>query len=112
MPELLSHYQKSHCFVNPSLYEGMPNSILEAMACGLPVVATRVPGNDELVVHGETGLLFELNKQNHLGDSLLSLINDRDIASRMGKSGRNRALDKFTWRTTSQLYANLIDLKS
>jgi glycosyltransferase involved in cell wall biosynthesis len=55
-------YQSADCLVNPSLYEGMPNAVLEAMACGLPVVASKVPGNDALVLDGETGFLFELEE--------------------------------------------------
>src|SRR5207245_2833077 len=50
---LIKLYQSVDCFVYPSLYEGLPNTILEAMACGLPVVASDIPGNNELVVHSE-----------------------------------------------------------
>ena len=69
-------YRSADCLVNPSLYEGMPNVVLEAMACGLPVIASRVPGNDAVVRHGETGWLFDLDKPECLSGSAPLVIED------------------------------------
>ncbi len=95
--ELVALYQGADCFVNPSLYEGLPNTVLEAMACGLPVVASRVAGNDVLVAEGETGLLFNLEEPRQLGRALADLARDREAARRMGAAGRDRAVGRFSW---------------
>ena len=55
--QLKEQYAAANVFLFPSRHEGMPNAVLEAMASGLPVVATRIAGNEELVVDGETGSL-------------------------------------------------------
>ncbi len=106
-PDLLALYQCADCFVNPSLYEGLPNTVLEAMACALPVVASRVPGNDALVADGETGLLFPLEEPRQLGDALARLEGDRAAARRMGAEGRARAVERFSWDAVAAAYLRL-----
>jgi glycosyltransferase involved in cell wall biosynthesis len=103
-------YQTADCLVNPSLYEGMPNVVLEAMACGLPVIASNVPGNDTLVLHGETGLLFELNDPTALAAALVKL-QDGDLRLRMGRSARRRALEFFPWEAVALRYMELFPLE-
>ena len=75
-------YQSADCLVNPSLYEGMSNVVLEAMACGVPVIASRVPGNDELVLDGDTGFLFDLREPAALVSALAQL-RDAGLRRRM-----------------------------
>lgn len=99
-------YQSADCLVNPSLYEGMPNVVLEAMACGLPVIASKIPGNDTLVVHGETGLLFGLQDRDGL-ITALGQMHDVDLRRRMGASGRARVVAEFSWRKAAQGYIAL-----
>ena len=101
-------YASSDCLVNPSLYEGMPNAVLEAMACGLPVVASKVLGNDAVVRHEETGYLFELAHPNELGDALNRLILDRALAHQWGAAGRRRVLEDFSWEKSAQSYVALL----
>ncbi len=108
-PELVALYRSADCFVNPSLYEGLPNTVLEAMACGLPVVASRVAGNDALVVDGETGLLFDLGEPRQLGAALTSLFGDRAAARRMGAAGRARAVERFSWSSTAAAFLRLFE---
>ena len=74
-------YRSADCLVNPSLCEGMPNVVLEAMACGLPVIASRVPGNDAVVRHGETGWLFDLDKP----DTFRTALREMMARSRTGE---------------------------
>lgn len=76
--------------------EGMPNAVLEAMACGLPVVATNVGGVPELVVHGKTGLIVPPGDPEALSDALISLLRDGELRQSMGKAGRQRALAEFS----------------
>lgn len=104
--ELRRAYQSADCLVNPSFYEGMPNVVLEAMACDLPVIASKIPGHDTLVVHGETGFLFDLQEPDGL---LLALrqMEDVDLRRRMGASGRARATAEFSWRKVTEAYLEL-----
>jgi len=82
-------------FVLPSRTEGCPIAILEAMAMGLPVVATDVGGNPELVVHNHTGILIPQGDENKLSDAICELINNRERAREMGQNGRKRAFTTF-----------------
>lgn len=92
MPALL---RRAHCFVNPSQYEGLPNAVQEAMATGLPVIASNVPGNAELVDDGRTGWLFDLTRPDDLGRCLVRALQEHP--GDMGKQARHDARTKFTW---------------
>ena len=98
--------------VVPSLSEGLPNVLLEAMAEARPVVASRVGGVDEVAVDGETGILFEPGDVQSLAEALLKLIRDHQLAEDMGRAGRARVLEKFsiekTVKETVRIYRNLL----
>lgn len=82
-------------FVLPSLAEGISNTILEAMSVALPVVATDVGGNAELVTNRTTGFLVESASSNEMADALSKYLLDRHLIERHGKAGRDRVLKKF-----------------
>jgi glycosyltransferase involved in cell wall biosynthesis len=82
-------------FVLPSLYEGLPNAVLEAMACGKPVIATAVDGTPEAVVHGETGWLVPPRDPAALADAALRFCNSRTLMKKLGHNGRKRAVRTF-----------------
>ena len=90
---LIPHFD---VFVLSSVWEGMSNSLLEAMAAGRPVVATRVGGNPEVVVDGETGLLVPPRDARALADATVRLLRDRELARRFGDAGRRRVESQFT----------------
>ena len=96
----------------PSLHEGLPNSLLEAMAAGLPVVASAVGGVPEQVVPGQTGLLVPPGDPQALAGALNRLLEDQQQAARMGCAGRARVERDFSLaemvRRTEQLYAALL----
>ena len=81
--------------VVPSLWEGMPNVVLEAMAAGRPVVASNVAGMDEVVVDGKTGLLCNPDDPHALADALLKLIKDSTLMKYMGRSGYELVRQRF-----------------
>jgi glycosyltransferase involved in cell wall biosynthesis len=86
--EIESWMNRSDCLVLPSLSEGTPNVVLEAMACGLPVVASDLPGIREVVRDGITGLLTQPRNTEDLAQKLLKLIRDRSLSEEMGRAGQ------------------------
>lgn len=82
-------YQQAAVCVLTSDHEGTPNVLLEAMACGLPVVATNVGGVPDIVRHGETGFLCEPENLDGLAASLAQLVKNRMLRTEMGKRARN-----------------------
>jgi glycosyltransferase involved in cell wall biosynthesis len=107
--DVLAYYQGADIFVMPSRDEGMPNALLEAMACGLPVIATRVSGNEELVQDGVTGLLVPPDDPCALGKALERLVKNEDLRRMMGKAGRGSAERIYTWRLTARAYLALCE---
>ena len=88
-------YQELDIYVQPSRTEGLPCSVLEAMAMARPVIATDVPGNRDAVVHGESGVLVTPASPSAWADALLALIGDRPHALRLGRAARQRAHATF-----------------
>ena len=94
-------------FVLPSLGEGIANTILEAMACGLAVVATDVGGNPELVQHGVNGLLVPAADPQALAEAIVKLADDADLRRAMGQAGRQMAEQRFSLETMVARYQRL-----
>lgn len=95
VPELLA---KAQVFLLISKWEGFPRSILEAMRTGLPVIASDVGGAGESVVDGETGFLVPRGDVYILRDRLATLINQAELRVQMGRKGRDRFLQNFTFQ--------------
>lgn len=93
MPEV---FAASHIVCLPSYREGLPKTLLEAAACGRPIVAADVPGCREIVRHGDNGLLVPARDAPALADALATLIGDPDMCRRMGEQGRALAVDGFS----------------
>lgn len=96
-------------FVLPSLAEGISNTILEAMACGLPVLATRVGGNAELIEEGVTGELVASNDVEALASRLAAAAHAPDRLKTMGAAGRKRVESRFSLEGMVENYARLYD---
>jgi glycosyltransferase involved in cell wall biosynthesis len=97
--EVMDHYGEADVGVmlsSPIHGEGLSNSIMEFMACGLPVVCTDQGGNRELVVEGETGFLVPVSDAEALVDRLRRLAGHRDEARAMGAAGRRRIVSEFS----------------
>jgi glycosyltransferase involved in cell wall biosynthesis len=106
--QLAARYREANLFLFPSRHEGMPNALLEAMASGLPVVATRVAGNEELVQDGVTGTLVKAEDIPALKESLRQLIGDPDLRKRMGAAAHQRVERKYTWESAADEYLKLL----
>jgi glycosyltransferase involved in cell wall biosynthesis len=104
IPRLLG---QARFFVLPSTTEGISLTLLEAMACGLAVVATQVGGNPEVVVEGETGLLVPAKDPAALAKSMLRLWRDPEQARRLGRLGRQRVEEHFDARHMVAKYEDL-----
>ncbi len=87
--------QSSWGFVLPSRWEGMPNALLEAMACGLPCVATRVSGTEDVITDGFNGLLVEPEQPAQMAAALRRVIAETDLAGRLGCEGRATVVAKY-----------------
>jgi glycosyltransferase involved in cell wall biosynthesis len=102
----------SEVSVLPSLSEGLSNTLLESMAAGVPVVATRVGGNAEAVAEGETGLLAPPRDPEALAAAIRTLLADRELAARFGQAGRRRVEMHFSVprlvADTERLYRELL----
>ena len=98
--------------VLPTYREGFPNVVLEAGAAEKPVVATRATGVVDAVVDGVTGLLSEIGDVEGLATNIVRVLEDKDLARRMGKAGRERAARDFQperiYRELEQLYIELL----
>jgi len=109
VPRLLSEVAVS---VMPSLSEGLPNTVLEAMVAGVPVVATRVGGTAEVVDDGVTGLLVPPGDAAALAKAIEQLLAEPESARRLGRAGRQRVIQEFSLermvRQTEQLYLRLL----
>lgn len=92
LPEFL---RNCSAFVFPSLYEGHPKSLIEAMACGLPVVATNIAGIRELITHGKTGILCEPDVQS-IRDSICYVLSNPEYANQLGRNAHRFVEEHFS----------------
>ena len=87
---------QSHVVCLPSLREGVPKVLIEAAACGRPIVATDAPGCREIVRHGENGLLVPVNNSRALADALRVMVLNEDVRINMGRRGREIVVEEFS----------------
>jgi glycosyltransferase involved in cell wall biosynthesis len=111
-PDVLSLHKAFDLFVMSSVAEGLGTSLLDAMACGKAIVATRVGGMPEVVVDGETGFLVPPRDHGALADAIVRLLRDPALRDRMGAAGLARVRDRFTSeimvRNTLAVYERLL----
>lgn len=108
--EIVGMYQNSSIFVLPSLEEGVPRTILEAMSCGIPVVCSRLPQLVDIVVGG--GLLVPVKDSKALADTISKVLSDSSLAEKFRKNGRRKVVENYSWKDTVkktvQIYKELI----
>ena len=94
-------------FILPSFNEGISNTILEAMATGLPVIASNVGGNPELVDDGVTGTLVDPYRPDQMADSIMAYMDFRALKEQHGRNGRKKACEKFSIKAMVQGYESV-----
>ena len=103
LPELL---RKSSVYILPSHYEGHPKTLLEAMACGVPVIGANSPGIREVIDDGETGLLCEPSPEG-IRQAIISLLSDEALRERIGRNARQYAVEHFSLERIVELELDL-----
>ncbi len=101
-------YAAANLFVFPSRDEGMPNAVLEAMAAGLPVVATAIAGNEELLTP-QTGRLVPPGDADALRATLHTLLPEAEVRQTLGAAARQRVLAHYTWDAVAEQYEALLE---
>ena len=96
-------------FVFPSLWEGLPNALVEAMAAGKPIVATDIKPNREVLGSGQTGLFVPCEDSAATAAGIMQLLRDRESASQFASAARERALSQFTINKTVNAYTDLFE---
>jgi glycosyltransferase involved in cell wall biosynthesis len=93
VPALLAAFDM---FVHPSLWEGLSISLMEAMVAGCPIVCSRIPGNVEMIRHGETGCFAEPAVPESLSREVCALLDDPDYAVELGLAARREGIARFS----------------
>ena len=110
--DLIKYYQSASVYMAPSLYENLPIRILEAMACGKPIIASNVSGIPEAVVDSVNGVLTKPGSVNDIGIALCKILGDADLRKKMGDNSRKLVLDNFDSRVNAKkmvdIYESLI----
>ncbi|MDQ7782470.1 MAG: glycosyltransferase family 4 protein [Desulfomonilaceae bacterium] len=101
--DIRRYLQKSWAFVLPSVFEGSPNVVIEAMACGLPIVSTRVDGVPELVRDYETGFMVEPQNAEALAEAMIKVLSDDEKCRAMGSRAREKAAAEFSIETMARM---------
>ncbi|MDH5506392.1 MAG: glycosyltransferase family 4 protein [Anaerolineae bacterium] len=104
---LVQHFDQANLFVYPSRHEGMPNALLEAMAAGLPAIASQIAGSEELVLPDQTGLLVPTEDSQALRVALRQLLPDAARREHMGAAARQRVEQYYSWHNVAQQYLAL-----
>ena len=101
---LIQLYQNATLYVMPSHYEGLPTVLLEAMSCGLPVIATAVSGNLDVISPGKNGILIPPKSPRKMADAILMLLDDNKTRKELGRNARKTIQDCFTWNIISEKF--------
>jgi glycosyltransferase involved in cell wall biosynthesis len=102
--ELIKLYQHATLYVLPSHYEGLPTVLLEAMSCGLPVVATAVSGNLDVITHEKNGILVPPKSPEKLAEALSALLDNEQERKRLGENARKTIEENYTWDIISDKF--------
>jgi len=113
---LVKLYQNASIFVLPSYHEGLPGVLLEAMSCGLPIVATNVRGNRDLITNGKNGIIVPPRDPIKLSEAISALLDDKKLGESHGLLARKTIEQQYTWNKVSnkllKCYKSLVEVKA
>jgi glycosyltransferase involved in cell wall biosynthesis len=104
MPEL---YDRADIFLNTPLIDNMPNSILEAYACGLPVVTTDAGGIPYILEDEKTGLMVSKGDDRAVAEAALRILENPDLAAKLAEAGKKKALEEYSWERAREDWRKL-----
>lgn len=105
-PQIVDLYHSAHAMLNPSRVDNMPNSVLEALACGLPVISTNVGGVPYIVEHGKTALLVPRDDVQAMAQAVVTLCRDNTLRAQLRDSGI-KAVAQYAWDEVRPLWLSL-----
>lgn len=105
--QIIEYYQKATIFVLPSYREGFPTSLMEAMSCGIPSIATNVEGSAELIKDGENGLLVPTKSPEKLAESIIYLLENEKFRYKIGANARDHIVKNYDWKTITDGFEKL-----
>jgi glycosyltransferase involved in cell wall biosynthesis len=106
---IADHYRRADVFVTATTWEGMPNTVLEAMACGLPIVGTQASGLRDLVRDDINGYLVPIKDADALAEALARLVDNGYERRRMGRESRKLAEREFAWEFIAEQYTKVYE---
>lgn len=92
LPKILNRHE---IFILPSLWEGMPKTLLEAMACGLPVIGTKINGTREVIEHDKNGILCDTDS-NSIREAIINLMEDEELKRKIGENARGTIVENYS----------------
>ena len=105
--DVVPYLHAADLFILPSAFEGLSNSLLEAMACGLPVISTSVGGSADCIEDGVNGLLVEYSNEDHLSGAIAGVLGDAGLAARLGRNARETVEKNHAMDTIADRYLKL-----
>lgn len=105
--QIIEYYQNATIFVLPSYREGFPTSLMEAMSCGIPSIATNVEGSAELIKDSENGLLVPQKNPEKLAESVIYLLENEEFRNKIGANARNHIVKNYDWEKITDGFEKL-----
>ena len=106
--DVRNYLRATDVFVLPSYLEGLSNSMLEALSCGLPTVVTDVPGLEDIIAHGVNGWIVPPGDPDALADGIITVLGNSDLAAALGQAARALVLERFSIRQVAVSYEEMI----
>jgi len=105
--QLIALYNSANLYIAPSLQDNLPNTVLESISCGTPVLAFKVGGMTDMITHSENGYLAELKSYKELANGIVKLLSDSELLKEMGNNCRQKAINQFEESKVANQYLNL-----
>ncbi len=104
--DIVKVYNAANVFVLPSLQDNLPNTVMEAMSCGVPVVSFRIGGVPEMVAHGENGFLADVKNSYHLAEGIYEIISHKN-PNQLRELNRNLVLERYDYKVVAEQYQHI-----